>query len=74
MKRLFKQLQKDQMKKLKEENRTEGPGVNIPRKFVTNCLVKVVISKGTSVTKEQLKVCPRGVNIYSFGCVLSACL
>ena len=58
MKRLYKQLQKDQMKKLKGENRTEGGGVvNTQKKFVSNCLVKVLISEAATVTKDQLRVC-----------------
>ena len=63
MKRLYKQLQKDQMKKLKGENRTEGlvgAWLILRRpagQFVSNCLVKVLISEAATVTKDQLRVC-----------------
>ena len=60
MKQMYKQLQKEQMKKLKQGNKSEETGVggaNPQKRFVSNCLVKVSISESIAVSKEQLKVC-----------------
>ena len=77
MKSLYKQLQKEQMKKLKEGNRGGGEegGVSTERKkFVSNCLVKVSCSEESTITKEQLKVqcvrvCVCCVRVYACLCV-----
>lgn len=63
MKTLFKKMQKDQMKKVKVDNRKVisngggGGGNDLDKKkFVQNCLVKVTCSEQCTATVQQIKV------------------
>ena len=57
MKRVYRNLQKEQMKQLKSETKlAEGSGPRRGRGFITHCLVKVVCAGADNVMAEQLKV------------------
>ena len=63
MKQIFKDVQKQHMKQLKEEQKSPQAKPNEGRGFVGECLVKVVCEDGASV--EGLKV--RGVRVCARG-------
>lgn len=57
MKKLFKQMQKDQMKILKNDNKkNKNKKPQTTKGFVANCLVKVICSEEKAVTPDMLKV------------------
>ena len=57
MKKLFKQMQKDQMKILKGDNKKDkNKKPQTTKGFVANCLVKVICSEEKAVTPDMLKV------------------
>lgn len=59
MKELYKQLQKVEMKKLKEENKEARAKPQRSKTFVEHCLVRLVNNSQEKLSKEKLRV--RGV-------------
>lgn len=57
MKKLFKQMQKEQMKIIKDGNKKDkNKKPQTTKGFIANCLVKVICSEQKAVTPDMLKV------------------
>ena len=57
MKEIFKKMQKEEMKKLKEENKQARAKPQHSKTFVERCLVRLVNESQEKLSREKLRVC-----------------